>query len=619
VYGFAAGLANKTVGSSIRLAMKQEEVEKKLSVQLGYTSKSLLDYASAQQKVTAFGDEEVIGVMGQISAFTKNEEQIKSLTKATLDLSEGMGIPLNDAGLLVAKTFGSSTNSMSRYGIAVEGTAGSEERLVNLTEALNAKYGGLSENIDTTGKALKQMGNALGDAGEEIGEAFLPITKKFAVGMTKLTHETLIPFINTVKRINVKQTVKNFVQNMDVLREFLVGQVTLIVKLFAGLGKRLGGKLLDILPTMVKFVGDLVLKVGETLSAGLELLSAKTIRAIAGFFREPKKMFNNLVSFIFKGLNVVIDLINPFLEKFGGGIDKLVDIPKQKLDETKWDKLVEDRLKAFQATDVWKTISNTWEGSGDDLNLILSAMGDNFQETIANLIALNPADASGSGSGGGAGKNNILGMTDDEMKNMIDMWGQYNTAVMGVANAYESLMMQGIAQARQKELDDANSMKSERKKQQAIDEINKRYDKKVKKQKEELKHIKVAEAISNTALAITKYLSEGKTAMAYIAGVQGALQIATIKAQKYEYGGLVGGRRHSQGGTMIEAERGEFVMSRRAVDAIGVEAMNRINEGGSPGTNIVINNPILSKDVVEDELIPQIKNAIRRGADLGVR
>ena len=39
----------------------------------------------------------------------------------------------------------------------------------------------------------------------------------------------------------------------------------------------------------------------------------------------------------------------------------------------------------------------------------------------------------------------------------------------------------------------------------------------------------------------------------------------------YEYGGYVGGNRHSQGGTLIEAERGEFVMSRRAVNAIGLE------------------------------------------------
>ena len=89
-----------------------------------------------------------------------------------------------------------------------------------------------------------------------------------------------------------------------------------------------------------------------------------------------------------------------------------------------------------------------------------------------------------------------------------------------------------------------------------------------------------------------------------------------------QYGGLVGGRRHSQGGTMIEAEQGEFVVRREGVEAAGLEALNKINSGRAPsgmeGTSIVINNPILSKDIIEDELIPEIREALRRGGDLGI-
>ena len=64
------------------------------------------------------------------------------------------------------------------------------------------------------------------------------------------------------------------------------------------------------------------------------------------------------------------------------------------------------------------------------------------------------------------------------------------------------------------------------------------------------------------------------------------MQVATINAQKYATGGLVGGRRHSQGGTMIEAEQGEYVVSRAGVESIGVEALNRINAGGGSAVNI---------------------------------
>ena len=246
-------------------------------------------------------------------------------------------------------------------------------------------------------------------------------------------------------------------------------------------------------------------------------------------------------------------------------------------------------------------------------------MGENFEETLKGLFVLKPGGEDGDNGGGGG--SSVLCMTDEEMQAMIEKWGEYQNAVMGVANAYDKLKMQGIENARQTELDAANSIRSERKRQKEVDRVNKKYDAQVKKQKEKMRDIKVAEAISNTALGISAALTKPPPMSfiyASLVGIQGALQIATIKAQKYQYGGLVGGNRHSQGGTMIEAEQGEFVMSRRAVDAVGVEAMNRINQGGGAGSSIVINNPILSKDVVEDELIPQIKEAIRRGSDLGV-
>ena len=83
-------------------------------------------------------------------------------------------------------------------------------------------------------------------------------------------------------------------------------------------------------------------------------------------------------------------------------------------------------------------------------------------------------------------------------------------------------------------------------------------------------------------------------------------------------GGLIGGRLHSQGGTMINAERGEYVMSRDAVDAVGVETMNRINQGGGSAINVSFTGNVMSEDFIELEAIPKIKEAIRRGADIGV-
>ena len=109
---------------------------------------------------------------------------------------------------------------------------------------------------------------------------------------------------------------------------------------------------------------------------------------------------------------------------------------------------------------------------------------------------------------------------------------------------------------------------------------------------------------------------------------QGAVQIATISnalsqmgsgAPQYAEGGYVGGRPHSQGGTIIEAERGEFVMSRNATESIGLETLNQMNQqGGAGNINISVTGNVLTQDFVEGELAESIKEAVRRGSDFGL-
>jgi hypothetical protein len=59
-------------------------------------------------------------------------------------------------------------------------------------------------------------------------------------------------------------------------------------------------------------------------------------------------------------------------------------------------------------------------------------------------------------------------------------------------------------------------------------------------------------------------------------GLQNIAQIKNTPA-KFEEGGRIGGKRHSQGGTLIEAEVDEFVMSRKATSKYGFDFMDKIN------------------------------------------
>tara|TARA_R100000458_G_C8272647_1_gene247513 strand:+ start:11 stop:1852 length:1842 start_codon:yes stop_codon:yes gene_type:complete len=137
-----------------------------------------------------------------------------------------------------------------------------------------------------------------------------------------------------------------------------------------------------------------------------------------------------------------------------------------------------------------------------------------------------------------------------------------------------------------------------------------------------------ASAVADSIAGSAKAFSQGGI-VGYITGVamlaQMMSRVQTIQqqineAQSFETGGLVGGRRHSQGGTIIEAERGEFVMSRNAVNTIGVENLNRMNQGQSSGggATIVINNPIVNSDFVENDFAELMREAVRRGADFGI-
>jgi hypothetical protein len=74
----------------------------------------------------------------------------------------------------------------------------------------------------------------------------------------------------------------------------------------------------------------------------------------------------------------------------------------------------------------------------------------------------------------------------------------------------------------------------------------------------------------NTATAISKSVAASPTTFGLpfsaFAALTGALQLAAVIAKpipKFEKGGLIGGKLHSQGGTMIEAEQGEYMVNRR--------------------------------------------------------
>lgn len=175
----AAALAGTAIFSflkdSVAAFSESEKAAAKLTQQLGYTSDALNSYASEIQRTTTFEDDLVTAAMGSIAAFTKNEDQIRALTAAAIDFSAATGTDLVQAASLMAKSFGSSTNALGRYGVEVTGAVGSQERLEQITKRVSELFGGqASAQAQTYGGKILNLQNRFGDLKENIGKSLMP-------------------------------------------------------------------------------------------------------------------------------------------------------------------------------------------------------------------------------------------------------------------------------------------------------------------------------------------------------------------------------------------------------------------------------------------------------------
>jgi hypothetical protein len=134
-----------------------------------------------------------------------------------------------------------------------------------------------------------------------------------------------------------------------------------------------------------------------------------------------------------------------------------------------------------------------------------------------------------------------------------------------------------IQSTSEKELEAINSsLESEVVKANKREALEKRTQLKIaaekQKQARQEKALNIFRATIDTAASIVKTGAQlgypAALPFQILAGIVGAANIAAIAAQplpKFKKGGMVGGRSHEAGGTLIEAERGEYVVNKNSV------------------------------------------------------
>jgi hypothetical protein len=134
-----------------------------------------------------------------------------------------------------------------------------------------------------------------------------------------------------------------------------------------------------------------------------------------------------------------------------------------------------------------------------------------------------------------------------------------------------------IQSTSEKELEAINSsLESEVTKANKREALEKRTQSKIaaekQKQARQEKALNIFRATIDTAASIVKTGAQlgypAALPFQILAGIVGAANIAAIAAQplpKFKKGGMVGGQSHEAGGTLIEAERGEYVVNKNSV------------------------------------------------------
>jgi len=289
---------------SVRNFDKQAKAEKKLLVALkdrGEVQQRLIAQAKELQTKTLFGDEETIAAQSMLATMGLEEDAITRLIPLVQDMAVAKGMGLVQAADLVAKSVGSSTNALSRYGIVIEGAVGSSGRLDSAVGALTTMFQGQAEAAAQVGAgSLIQLKNIWGDISEDFGRIIIPALNQVAAKLKEVAE--WIDGLTDAQKVNIIKWLGIVAALGPAL--MIIGQMSIgigaLIPVFASLNAVMAANPIGAIITAI-----------VALIAGLYWLltsSSDTARLIRNAFIQMANGVIISINAIIKGLN----LINPF-------------------------------------------------------------------------------------------------------------------------------------------------------------------------------------------------------------------------------------------------------------------------------------------------------------------
>jgi len=225
-------------------------------------------------------------------------------------------------------------------------------------------------------------------------------------------------------------------------------------------------------------------------------------------------------------------------------------------------------------TNTMQSISNIASQIGSSLNSMIGALGDYADVEYEDEL------------------NNLQDFID-KYEEKLDKQREITQKHADEVNSIESDLAKARGDRRDHLLEKLNaeidaqraSLAQEKKVEKEKEEMEARKDKLERKRFEEQKKVQTAQAMMSGALAVTNALAVNPIwvglAMAAMTAAMTAVQIATIKAQKYANGGVIEGNSHAQGGVKVlgghaEVEGGEYITN-KVTTSKNVDLLDYIN------------------------------------------
>tara|TARA_Y100001973_G_C5206002_1_gene341589 strand:+ start:390 stop:2579 length:2190 start_codon:yes stop_codon:yes gene_type:complete len=599
---FAIGLFDRALFSLVKAHARQETAERKLSAALKSTGnavrishKELTLMASGLQRVTKFGDEAIIEAQALMLTFTNiGKEVFPDTMEAVLNISEALGQDLQQTVIQVGKALNDPVKGMTalrRVGIQFSKEQEKQIRhFVNLNDAASAQrvileelerqFGGMAiASRKTLAGSFAALGNAWGDMMEQMGEVLSPFMASLATSLKEIT--------SLMKSEGERQL--DFLQEIGASEETLqLARIMLLKEEAEERIKAAGAKDIDIekseeLINIHKQQNLFLITQRDNLKDYKKTLdtSVKALMEVTGNSEAFNKALENANKHteeaVLKG------------GKYAGIRSQLAKKTQTEADILA-EKVIRDRENVVMT-----------EKQIELYRLMNLAIG-NYLKSLG-LVA------------------DIQGEATTSTKDLIKEALLSGQLLATQFSALTSTMKSDIQERERAELDalknteDYKRASDKRKAKMEKDLSDKYADEKRRVWRQE-QMLNISNVIMNTANAIMKAGSQlGAFAIPtqLALGAMGLYQLSIIRGQEMPA--------FAKGGDFITDRPMPILVGEAGRERVTITPVDRPDSmalGSMGGVTVNFTGNVLTQDFIEDEAIPMIKEAVRRGADLGV-